>query len=98
MDLLREVVSQAETDVPVLLAQAQEALSHGDLDGARKAAHTLKGTLAYLGAAPALAEARALEEAARAGDLAGAAPRLVALRGEIARLFPALRQAAAAGA
>jgi len=66
------------------------ALDGGDAEAVRRAAHTLKSSLGLFEADGALAAALRLEEAARAGDLAGAQDALGDLRERVERLRPAL--------
>ena len=56
-----------------LLADARQALQHGDAKALRLAAHTLKSTSATFGAMKLSAAARELEDMARQGKLEGAA-------------------------
>jgi HPt (histidine-containing phosphotransfer) domain-containing protein len=88
--LLREIVRLFLAECPNWLAQCRDAVARHDAAGLRQAAHTLKGTLAGLGARAALAEAQRLEAMGRAGDLADAAQVYAALEGALERLRPAL--------
>jgi len=71
-----ELIDTFGEDARELLAALREALARTDLDGFRRAAHSLKSTAESLGATGLAALARDLEATARAGSLDGAAGRL----------------------
>jgi PAS domain S-box-containing protein len=89
-ELLREIVRLFLAECPNWLAQCRDAIARRDAAGLRQAAHTLKGTLAGLGAQAALAEAQRLEAMGCAGDLTGADRSYAALEAALERLRPAL--------
>ena len=64
-----ELIGQFGTDAPELLASARRALAAGDVAELRRAAHTLKSNAATFGAGPLADRSRALEEAAKGGDM-----------------------------
>jgi HPt (histidine-containing phosphotransfer) domain-containing protein len=84
-------------DSASLLDSARQALARGDSAGARKAAHTLRGSVGYLCAAGVSDAARLLERLSAEGDLAGAEQALRALEQEVDRLRRALADLAPPG-
>jgi len=66
-------------------AEISAALAANDADRLRRAAHQAKGALATLAAPQAVEFAKALEDLARAGDLAAAPAAITALKEETAR-------------
>ena len=68
------LIEQFGTDAPALLASGHAALAAGDADELRRAAHTLKSKAATFGALRLADRNRALEEAAKAGDVEACAP------------------------
>jgi PAS domain S-box-containing protein len=89
-DLLAELIDLFLHDAPGHLTALQEALSRDDGRAAQRAAHTLKGSAANLGATRLSATCRAIEEAA--GSPEGVRPGQVAeLEAEFARATTALR-------
>jgi HPt (histidine-containing phosphotransfer) domain-containing protein len=90
-ELLEEVVALFVQGVPGALASLRAAVASGDPGQVAGAAHTLKGAVASVAAGGALAAARRVEDAARAGDVPGAAEQLDVLDGELDRLVAALR-------
>lgn len=90
-NLFREMVAYLGTQTSEVFVQIRRAQGAGDAESLARAAHALKGTLIYLGAAPAVAAAQRAERLARAGDLAAATPACQDLEQEIARLQIALK-------
>ena len=88
--LLHEVLDIYRADASALVKRVTDAASEADLDGLRRAAHTLKGTLGTIGAPRAFAAAARVEEAAASGDLPAAGARVDALLTELGRLNNAL--------
>lgn len=76
-------------DAPHRLADLRQAVVEGDLEGARRAAHTLKSQGMLFGALFLANVAREIELRARAGDLNGAA----ALVGELEAEYGEAREA-----
>jgi HPt (histidine-containing phosphotransfer) domain-containing protein len=95
MELLREVADAALTETPGLTARLSTAVRAADARETKEAAHSLKGMLQCLGALPAAACARDLEQMGRSGDIARAPAVLVALEREIEKFLGALRAAMA---
>jgi PAS domain S-box-containing protein len=86
-----ELIDTFIEDARELTGQLPQALAARDLDGFRRAAHSLKSTSESLGASDLAALARELETMARAGSLDGANERLGRLAAEYARAAHALR-------
>jgi len=70
--LLVELISVFFEEYPKLAARLTQSLSLKDFAGLREAAHSLKGSLGYLGAVEGEALALALEHASLSGDSARA--------------------------
>lgn len=68
-ELLGEVAALAKTEIARQLGALHVALSTGDAASARREAHTIKGTVATLGAQTVRDAAMVVEHAARDGDL-----------------------------
>jgi HPt (histidine-containing phosphotransfer) domain-containing protein len=96
--LLGELAGLFLADCPRLLTALRGALAGENAEGLRVAAHTLKGSLACLGAVPAARQAQQLEGLARGGDLAAAAAALAAVEEALERARPALAELTAAHA
>jgi CheY-like chemotaxis protein len=79
---IAELIDTFGEDARELIATLRRTLAATDLDGFRRAAHSLKSTSETLGAAGLAAMARELEAMARAGTLDGAGDRLERLVGE----------------
>jgi two-component system, sensor histidine kinase and response regulator len=91
--LLGELVGSFLEDLPARLDAIQQALRGQDGAALARVAHTLRGALLSLAAAPAAEAATALESSA-AGPTEQVADRADALRRELARLVPALTPSA----
>jgi HPt (histidine-containing phosphotransfer) domain-containing protein len=89
-ELLRQIAGYFLDDAPKQLAAMRAALERNDLPAIGRAAHRLRGTVIYLGAAPALAVLAQLEEAAGSVDPRAAARRLEELAPKLAALTRAL--------
>jgi len=89
-ELLVEIVGLFLEDCPEMVAEIGRALAAGDADAARRAAHTLKGSVAVLGAQALAAAAREVEDLVRAGDLDGARSAYAHVELEAERLIPFL--------
>jgi HPt (histidine-containing phosphotransfer) domain-containing protein len=74
-----ELVDELLADAPRQLASLREAASSGDAEGARRAAHTLKGNGRTFGAEELSALGLELETAAADGDLDTVLSRLDAI-------------------
>jgi len=77
------------TDSVDLLARMETAIQTGDAAELARTAHRMKGTVSYLGAAPATAAALRVEQIGRIGELASAAEAVE----ELARYAQVLREA-----
>ncbi|MGH7742417.1 MAG: response regulator, partial [Candidatus Eiseniibacteriota bacterium] len=91
-DLIRSIVEAFLRDHPQRESEMAEALAHGDSPTLARSAHTVKGLLLTLGAAPAADVALRLEILARCGNLPESEAALEELRGELARTAAALRE------
>jgi two-component system, sensor histidine kinase and response regulator len=89
-DLLTELVELYRADAPQMLEAMRTALAEANGEALRRAAHTLKGSSANLGAVRLAEMCRELERAGRDGALAGAAPLLAAVEAEYERVVEAL--------
>ncbi len=78
-------------DSTVRVEDLQQAFAAGDTEAVRKSAHSIKGASANLGLHYLADLCQALEEAARNGQLAGQADRLLAIRQEQQRAVSLLR-------
>jgi signal transduction histidine kinase/CheY-like chemotaxis protein len=90
--LLNDLVDMFLGDAEGYMNDIRQAMASGDMLHLQRAAHTLKGILATFSAAPAQAQALALEQAARNQQTEMAAPGLERLEREMARLLPVLRR------
>jgi HPt (histidine-containing phosphotransfer) domain-containing protein len=86
--LLVELIAIFFEEYPKFAHRLIQSLSQKDFSGLREAAHSLKGSLGYLGAADGEALALATEQASTAGDL----PRAADLVARLMAYIEALRQ------
>jgi len=70
---LVELVDTFETQVGILVRDVHVALAAADTGALHRAAHTLKGSAASIGASRCSAAAAAVDRAGQEGDLEGAA-------------------------
>jgi PAS domain S-box-containing protein len=89
-DLFQEMAGCLFCEADALLEQMRAALSNGAATELANAAHRLKGTVAYLGAAPAMEATQHVEAIGRSGDLSAAAAAIETLAHELERLKEAL--------
>jgi PAS domain S-box-containing protein len=89
--LLKDMAAFFLADAPQCLAEIQAGLRDRAPAALAQAAHRLRGSLLYLGAAPALQAAQRVERLGNSGDLTEAAAAIQVLGQEIARLEAALR-------
>ncbi len=89
-ELLHELILVFFDEYPKLAGQLKQALSVQDLVSLRQAAHSLKGSLGYIGATAAEKMALQIEHASLAGDAARAEECVTALMSEIESLRPAM--------
>jgi signal transduction histidine kinase/DNA-binding response OmpR family regulator len=80
--LLARLIALYRDDSSQLLADIDNALKSGDANSVARAAHTLKSSSANLGATNVAAIARAIEHAARSGDLADLPASITKLRAQ----------------
>jgi HPt (histidine-containing phosphotransfer) domain-containing protein len=95
MELLREVADAALAEMPGLTVRVSAAVRKADPREIKEEAHSLKGMLQCLGALPAAAYARDLEQLGRSGDISRAPAVLAALERAIEPFLAALRAAMA---
>lgn len=92
-DVLSGFVQKLEANLAGFGAAFSAQVARGDAAGAVRAAHTLKGTCRQLGA-PALGDLFAeIEQAAKAGDFAGAQRKFEAGANLVAQSLEALKSA-----
>ncbi len=89
-ELFQEMAGCLFCEADSLVEQMRAALSDGAGIELANAAHRLKGTVAYLGAAPALAATRCVEEVGRSDNLSVAPAAIEKLAMELDRLKDAL--------
>jgi HPt (histidine-containing phosphotransfer) domain-containing protein len=70
-EFLSEIVEVYLTDAPGRIAEMRRTLSEGNQENLIRAAHSLKGSSANVGAIRVRAAAEKIEHAARHGELAG---------------------------
>ncbi|MBX3471439.1 MAG: response regulator [Planctomycetes bacterium] len=92
-DLLRETLDLLLQDIERLLRELRAARAAGDMHRLARAAHELKGSAGNCGAMAIAAAAGRLEEAARRGDVEGAAGELAGAEREVTRTLPLLQAA-----
>jgi CheY-like chemotaxis protein/HPt (histidine-containing phosphotransfer) domain-containing protein len=88
--LLKEVVEAFLEEYPKQLADLRAGIERGDAATAKRAAHTLKGSLRYFGATRACDAAYRLELSGRSGRLDDTTSSLVELVQELEQLQPEL--------
>jgi signal transduction histidine kinase/DNA-binding response OmpR family regulator/HPt (histidine-containing phosphotransfer) domain-containing protein len=87
---LRKYIGLFRNEGPRLLAAVQEAVGNRDAKAVERAAHSVKGAVANLGAVGAFHAALRLEASGRQGDLAAAEQELTNLEVEVGRFQEAL--------
>jgi PAS domain S-box-containing protein len=95
LQLLKELAGLFLDACPGWLAELREASERRDALGLRRAAHTLKGSAATLGARVAAETAQRLETMGQGNDLAGVEDTYQALVQELERIKPLLSELAA---
>ncbi len=90
LKLLLELIALFKEDSQVMLDDIERAMATGDAAGVASSAHALIGSLGNFASRRAYSRARALERAARQGDLDSAPPLFADLVDETARLEQAL--------
>jgi HPt (histidine-containing phosphotransfer) domain-containing protein len=88
-DLLMELVGTFKGDTEVRLQMLREAVAAGDVESVRKAAHSMKGSAAQMGADDIASACREIETAVDEG----CADRLQELAAHVEQLFAVTRRA-----
>lgn len=91
-EFLREIAGIFLEDTPQRIAELDSSLAAGDLGKFTRAAHSIKGSSANLGAATLRAAAEKLEHHARTHGLTDAAALIAAVKTEFARAETELRR------
>lgn len=89
-ELLQEIVGLFLEEAPRLLEAIRNGITEQDSPALERAAHSLKGSAASLGAAAVVPAAQALENLGRGGQFAGASDALPRLEAALAALTPVL--------
>lgn len=84
-EFLREIAAIFLEDTPLRIAELEQSLAAGDAAKFTRAAHSIKGSSANLGAMALRAVAETLEHNARKDGLAGVASHIDAIKAEFAR-------------
>ena len=90
--LLRHLVQHFLDQTPASITSMKACANRGDLPGVQRHAHALKGASANINGQPVSDAAYAVEQAAKAGDLAGAVAQLPELVQQYVRLTAALHE------
>jgi len=91
-EFLREITGIFLEDTPRRIAELEQSLAAGDTAKFARAAHSIKGSSANLGAAALRAVAEQLERQANKEGLGGVAPLLASLRAEFSRAESELKK------
>jgi HPt (histidine-containing phosphotransfer) domain-containing protein len=94
-NLLRDVLKIFLEETPSLLAKVRQAVDNADAAGLERAAHSLKGELAYLGISAICQQAKELEDMGRNRDLRDAMQKLPAFEGNLEQVMEQVRQVVA---
>ncbi len=89
-EMLKDLSDALKTQTPTLVADVRRAIEVRDSKLLRLAAHTIKGSASYFGAAPLIHVATELEDRGREQSFEGTAEMLATLETEVARVFAAL--------
>jgi len=84
-EFLREITGIFLEDTPRRITELEQSLAAGDVAKFSRAAHSIKGSSANLGAAALRVVAEQLERQSHEEGLGGVAPLLASLRAEFAR-------------
>jgi HPt (histidine-containing phosphotransfer) domain-containing protein len=84
-EFLREIAGIFLEDTPLRIAELDQSLAASDVPKFTRAAHSIKGSSANLGAMVLRAVAEKLEHDSRTVGLAGTAPLVAQLKAEFAR-------------
>jgi two-component system sensor histidine kinase/response regulator len=85
-----EVLSRFEVEAPRMLAQIEDCLGRADVEGLARAAHRLRGALAWISAEPGAEAASRVESLARSGERAGLGKSIATLRRAVDRVLRAI--------
>jgi len=91
-DFIGELIDTFLEDSPQLIASMKQALTAGDIDSFRRAAHSLKSNSTNFGATALAGQAKELEMMAREGNLRGAQDKIAGLEAEYQKVAQALKQ------
>jgi CheY-like chemotaxis protein len=91
-DIIAQLIDLFLSELPTKLAAVQQAIEHRDATRLTKAAHTLKGSSANMGAQRAARVCLELEQLGKAGDLTGAVDLFARLEKELESAREALAQ------
>ena len=89
---LSDLVDLFDVECPRLISEMNAALSEHDTTRLRRAAHTLKGSLALFADSHAVSLALAIEESARADNFVAAGAKCAKLQAETESLLPVLHE------
>lgn len=84
-EFLREIAGIFLEDTPLRIAELEQSLAANDVSKFTRAAHSIKGSSANLGAMALRAVAEVLEHQARKDGLVGVASQIDAIKTEFAR-------------
>jgi signal transduction histidine kinase/CheY-like chemotaxis protein len=90
--LLAEMIGLFLVEGPKLAGEIRSSAASGDANTLRRAAHTLRASLRYIGAEAAAARAGELEQQSATTDFQSLAPRVEALERDVQQLTPLLKQ------
>jgi HPt (histidine-containing phosphotransfer) domain-containing protein len=91
--ILAELVAMSRTDARKLIETIRQGIESRDFEAVSRAAHNLQGLALNLDAAPTVATARAVEQAADESDGEAATAALAGLEAELAAMLAALDSA-----
>src|ERR1051325_10599631 len=91
-EFLREITGIFLEDTPLRIAELNQSLAASDVPKFTRAAHSIKGSAANLGAAALRAVAEKLEHQSRTDGLAAVAPNVTALKAEFVRAEAELKK------
>lgn len=91
-EFLREIGEMFISDTPQRIAELEESLATGDATRFTRAAHSIKGSAANLGASCLQAAAAQLEHQSKQGPLAEVRPQLERVKAEFGRAETELRK------
>jgi HPt (histidine-containing phosphotransfer) domain-containing protein len=85
-DVLEEILRMFLTEVPPRLDRLRNAWAAGNIEGVRRAAHSLKGSAGNIGANRLYAVCRQLDDQGKTGDLSAATELIDALGVEFGKV------------